>query len=255
MTDGILASRRTIWATLFGVVVLMLHPPFAAADGLRDGLFRKVPGIGRQPAAPLIARYVTDDGRAFVLDRSQPRPLLKFDDSAEVWALDPQPAPRGDVIYKNDMGEPMLRATRLGGFTLFTDDRPGGIAVSLAGGGTPLRLILMNFQALNDRMVQATVRSGRAAHHGISFQYEATPASTGLMADAAVVVTLAFARVAERVERKNVLGQIGLVRFVEGKRPSAMLRDGVLWITVSPSQGIGGRPSSKRILQVLTSGR
>ena len=42
--------------------------------------------------------------------------------------LQPQPAPRGDVIYKNDLGEPVLRATRLGGVTVFTDHGPAGSA-------------------------------------------------------------------------------------------------------------------------------
>src|SRR5205085_2614180 len=148
MTGETLASRWAVWTALLGAAALAAHPGPAAADGLRDGLFRKVPGVGRVPAPPLIARYVSEDGHSFVLDRSQPRPLLKFDDSAEVWVLNPQPAPRGDTIYKNDLGEPMLRATRLGGVTLFTEDRPNGAAVSLAGGGTPLRLMLLNVAAL-----------------------------------------------------------------------------------------------------------
>nr|QQZ52104.1 DUF4908 domain-containing protein [Phenylobacterium glaciei] len=46
-------------------------------------------------------------------------------------------APRGDIIYKNDLGEPVLRATRLGGLTLFTPDRPGGTAAALAGAVRP----------------------------------------------------------------------------------------------------------------------
>ncbi len=253
MTGETLASRRAVWTALGCAAAVFAHPGHAEAGGLRDGLFKRAPGIGRPPAAPLIARYVTEDGEGFILDRSQPRPLLKFDDSVEVWVLNPFPAPRGDTIYKNDLGETMLRATRLGGVTLFTDERPKGEAVSLAGGGTPLRLLLLNVQALNDRMVQAAYRSGRAARHGISFQYEASPASTGLMADAAVVVTLAFLKVAE--QKRNVLGQIGLVHFVEGAKPTAQLRDNTLWITVAPAQGIVGRPSSKRIVQVLTKGK
>ena len=67
--------------------------------------------------------------KRFVFDMSvQGRPLIKFDDSGEVWALTPTAGPRGDTIYKNDMGEPMLRSTRLGGLTVFTQDRPMGLA-------------------------------------------------------------------------------------------------------------------------------
>ena len=81
--------------------------------------------------------------------------MLKFQDSPEVWALHPAPAPRGDMIYKNDLGEPVLRATRLGGYTLFTDARPSGEAVSFAGGAPPLRLLGLSPQALGERLLQA----------------------------------------------------------------------------------------------------
>ena len=73
---------------------------------------------------PLTARYQMDEGGAFVFDRSTVKPLLKFDDDPEIWALQPAPGPRGDVIYRNDVGEPMVRATRLGGMTVFTPKRP-----------------------------------------------------------------------------------------------------------------------------------
>ena len=114
-------------------------PAWAGPDNLRESLFGQHPAAGRNSSPP-VARYVSQEGDVFVLDRSQNRPLLKFQDSPEVWALKPQPAPRGDIIYKNDLGEPVLRATRLGGLTLFTEDRPGGTAAALAGGGPALRL-------------------------------------------------------------------------------------------------------------------
>src|SRR5690606_21214124 len=129
--------------------------------------------------------------------RTQATPLLKFEDSPEVWALEPSPAPRGDIIYKNDLGEPVLRATRLGGFTLFTADRPKGEAVSVAGGAPPLRLAPLSPQAVFAKLAQASVRAGRAAHHPMLFEAEATPASSALIADAAVVTALAIMRIAE----------------------------------------------------------
>src|SRR5690606_35936740 len=115
-------------------------PAHAGPESLREGLFGRHPADGRSQVAPPVARYVSEDGDVFILDRTQSRPLLKFENSPEVWALSPQPAPRGDVIYKNDLGTPVIRATRLGGVTIFTDQRPAGSAAALAGGGDPLRL-------------------------------------------------------------------------------------------------------------------
>ncbi|HEY9235610.1 MAG TPA: DUF4908 domain-containing protein, partial [Phenylobacterium sp.] len=110
----------------------------AAPDSLRDGLFGNRGTDQRRVTAPPVARYVTDDGRGFVLDRSTSRPLLKFDAAYEIYALQAQAAPRGDIIYKNDLGQPVLRATRLGGVILFTSSRPGGSAAALSGQASPL---------------------------------------------------------------------------------------------------------------------
>ena len=249
MTAKVTATRRVIATALVGGVILGMAVPAAAgpAERLRDSLFHR---HDSEAVGPPLARYVSEDGRVFTLDRTQPVTMLKFDDSPEVWVLEASPAPRGDVIYKDDLGEPILRATRLGGFTLFSDERPNGEAVSLAGGGTPLRLAPLSPQALYDRMIQASFRSTRIARRTIGFQAEATPASSALMGDAAMVVTLAFYRLAERAGGKPVLGAFNTVSFEEGKKPSATLKNGVLRVVVAPSQGLAGRPSSKRIMKV-----
>ena len=110
------------------------QPALAGPLGsLGESLFGRHAKDGRDFAAPPIARYISEDGDVFVLDRTGTKPLLKFESSYEVWALSAQQAPRGDTIYKNDLGEPVLRATRLGGITIFTDHRPDGEAAALAG--------------------------------------------------------------------------------------------------------------------------
>ncbi|WP_367119121.1 DUF4908 domain-containing protein [Phenylobacterium sp.] len=38
------------------------------------------------------------------------------------------------------------------------------------------------------------------------------------------------------------------VRLVEGRQARALVREGVIEITVAPGQGMSGRPSSDRIL-------
>ena len=58
----------------------------------------------------------------------------------EVWALSRSRGPRGDIIYKNDISEPMLRATKLGGMTVFTPKHPDGAAAALVGSAMPVKL-------------------------------------------------------------------------------------------------------------------
>jgi hypothetical protein len=251
MTGRQTAAKTASCAVLLGVVALASAGPVVADsnDKLREGFFRR---HGAEAVGPPIARYVSENGRVFILDRTHPAPMLKFEDSPEVWVLAANPAPRGDVIYKDDMGQPVLRATRLGGFTLFSEARPGGEAVSLLGGGPALRLAAMSPQAVFERLAQASLRSSRAARRPMLFEAEASPASSALIADAAVVTSLAIIRIAQRPDGRGLLARVERVRFEEGKKPSATLKGGVLRVVVAPKDGQAGRPSSGRILKAAT---
>ncbi|HEY8574085.1 DUF4908 domain-containing protein [Phenylobacterium sp.] len=242
--------RAILAAALCAGAVGVALPADAAPGSLREGLFRKRPSEGRQFTAPPVARYVAEDGRSFILDRTQPRPLLRFEGSSEIWALHPQPAPRGDVIYKNDVGEPVLRATRLGGVTVFTPDRPEGAAAAPTGNGAPIRLPPIGPQTLGERLLQASARASRAARRLIPFEAEATPASSALLADAAMVTSEAMTRMGRQPRMRGFLNRIMKVRLTEGRRPAAAMENGTLMITVAPQQGLAGRPSSERIVRV-----
>jgi len=237
-------------ACLFAAIGLSV-PAFAAPDTLREGLFGPRASEGRTGDAPIVARYVSEDGLGFVFDRSSRRALLKFDNSPEVWALSRHPAPRGDLIYKNDLGRPMLRATRVGGVTLFTEARPDGLAASLSGGGAPLRLTPLGPQVLAERLLQASTRASRSAKRLIRFEAEAAPDSSALIGDTAIVAAEALARMARRRDAASHLSQVARVRLVEGKKPSAVVRQQAMTITVVTADGFAGRPSSARILDAL----
>ena len=245
MDGGPTAISRTICAALACAGIGFASP--AAAQNLHDLLFGRGQTAGRDLAGPPVARYVSEDGDGFIIDLTQGQPLLKFENSPEVWALQPHPAPRGDVIYKNDLGEPVLRATRLGGITLFSEHRPDGEAVALAGGGAPLRLAPLGPQALLERLGQASLRASRAARHVILFDAEANPNSSAVIADAALVASVAVTRLAERPQGRSRLASLKRVFLEEGKRVAAVAQRGALKITVVPSLGLAGRPSSGRI--------
>jgi Domain of unknown function (DUF4908) len=54
----------------------------------------------------------------------------------------------------------------------------------------------------------------------------------------------------KRADSRRLLDRILKVRLVEGRKASAQVAQGVLEITVAPPQGLAGRPSSDRIVQV-----
>jgi len=229
---------------------------FAGPAGATPAWVKKALTLGqsgdRQIAAPTTARYVSDEGGGFILDRSGRRTLLKFDDNPEVWVLSVARGPRGDLIYTNDLGETLLRATKLGGMTVFTARRPDGAPVALLGPCGPLRLSSLGPVALYQRLVQDSVRSTRAAQHLIGYEAEgADITSDGLIADAAGVAMEAMVALSARPGGRAMLARVGKVSFASGPEPAVSVYAGVVAITIVPSRGIAGRPSSERILRAL----
>jgi hypothetical protein len=204
---------------------------------------------GEKVGQPLTARYEMDEGGAFVLDRSTVKPLLKFDDDPEIWALEPAPGPRGDVIYRNDVGDPMVRWTRLGGITVFTTKRPDGSAAAFEGASAPLRVPSLSPQALFRTFYQASLRASRAAGHQIAFEtlQDADPVSAAPIADAATIASEALQTIAALPGGRAALGHVIDVTVAQGAKPGAALQKGVLTVTIVASQGVFGRPSSRRI--------
>ena len=249
-----LRGKSAIAAALAAASVLGFGAPCDAAPPfLRNALGLEHMDEGRAGASPQVARYMIDEGGVFVLDRSTGHPLLKFDDSPEIWVLSQARGPRGDIIYKNDLGETMLRATRLGGMTVFTAKRPAGSAAALSGATSPLRMPTLGPVVLYQRLFQASVRATRAAQHLVEFEApDADAYSDALIADAAVVTVEAFVTIAGQPDGRALLSRIGKIAFIEGAKTSATLQGGVLTVTVSPKEGIAGRPSSRRILKCMS---
>ncbi len=206
-------------------------------------------GDQRRVEAPAVARYVSETGQSFVFDRSSPRqPMLRFEGSSEVWVLAPQYAPRGDILYKNDLGRTMLRVTRVGGLTLFTTERPGGAAAATVGASPPLGLARLGPSQLFRVMTVASTRASHAAQKLITVEADATPESSALIGDAALVAAEAMMRLSRRADGRALLSRISKIVIEQGARPGVMMdRAGAIHITVVPSMLLLGRPSSDRI--------
>jgi len=232
-------------------LLLAAAPARAQSGSLKDLLFGdKSAESQRRAPPPPVARYVSETGEGFILDRSSGRPLLKFESSYEVWALQPEVGPRGDINYKNDLGQLILRATKVGGFTLFTRKRPSGAAAEVAGAAPALRLKAVSPLALYQLMRLSSGRASKAAGRVIPFEADATAASSALIADASIIASEAVIKLSASPKGRVQLEKIGKVVIVEGARPSVVLKNGVLLVVVTPGQGLAGRPSSERIIHV-----
>ncbi|MBI1406528.1 MAG: DUF4908 domain-containing protein [Caulobacter sp.] len=213
---------------------------------LGEILFPSQPDASRPPPPP-VARYVSESGQAFTLDRSTPKPMLRFEGSNEIWVLEPHTGARGDTLYKNDTGRVVLRDTKVGGLILFTPERREGAAAALAGESRPIRIAPVEPKALLRRLLGASAVISRAAKRQISVDAEASTASSALIADAALVTADGLVRLAQTPEGRAQLDKIKRVFITEGPRPGVVLREGVLIVVVTPRMGVSGRPSSERI--------
>lgn len=236
-------------------------PAFAAGppQSLRDALFPPDqfglgrPSPGGMPPPPPVARYRLDVGESFVVDRlGRDEALLKFDRGDEVWALKGVTAAHGDMVFKNDVGEPVLRTSRWGGVTLFTPSLPGGMPAALEGGAVALHAASpIGPQALAAIVTQSSARAGRAAGHLVAFEAQGVPAAFDwLFADAAQIAADAFVRVAQD-GRRVVLARFSEVHLAPGRAPAVMASGAVVMITVAPDRGVAGRPSSRKIQGVV----
>jgi hypothetical protein len=240
-------------ASLGGVVAAALLGA-ASAPAVAAPMLRNMPfGDNRGAPTPPVAHYVAAEGQSFVLDRaSSGQPLLKFDDSPEVWVLEPSPAPRGDTIYRNDLGAPVLRATHLGGLTLYSSSEPEGSPVAMEGETDDL-LQLPSFMppgSLLQRFTVAGIRATRAAQHLVTFsRLPVSTQSAPLFADAAAVAAEALTRLARRSEGHAFLAKLDKVEFQQGAKPDVSVKGPVMLITVNPAKGYSGRPSSDRLVR------
>ena len=247
-------SRGNV-ATLGGLVaaaVLGVSLPACAQP-----LLRNITPFGESngPGNPPVARYVAGPGVSFIFDRSEaaPEALFRLDGSPEVWVLQPSPAPRGDTIWRNDVGEPVLRVTRLGGVTLYTPRTPEGMPVALLGDAEDLQLPpFIPPDAFLLRGVQSAYRAAQAAGHKIEFS---TPRQvplpwTAQFTDAFTVTADAIVRLGRDRKAKEFLAKLEAVHFIAGSKPDVTFNGPVMTITLVPTKGFAGRPSSDRIAKV-----
>lgn len=235
---------------------LALSAPVHAQNSLRDTLQGRSYADGRRPQYPPVGRYVAAQGEGFVLDRSNGAPLLKFEDRQEVWALQAHAGARGDIIYKNDVGQPMVRSTRLGGLTLFTPDRPIGTPVAFDRPTPPLQARPLSTGQLLQTLAGASARASRAARRLVPFEAPSvSPGSEPVVADAAILAAEGVMLAATTARGRSVLSRVRRVRFREGLAPAAVMSGDMLEIVVAPRRGLAGRPSSRRAAQALLEAR
>lgn len=247
-------SALVIAAAAFGVAgILACSPARCDTDTIREAM-GVAPGVGAHIHLPLVGKFVSESGATFILDRSGPAVLFRFERSTEIWALRPSAGPGGDIIYKNDLDQPVVRVSRLGALTVFTTQRPMGAPATLEGEGPPFRPPPLSPQQLLLILFRNSARASHAADRPIPFNAEAVPGAEFVLADAAGVTSEALVQMSAIREGRPLLDHVRRVHFQVGRRAEARFHGGVLDITVYPRAGLAGRPSSGRIARAIVEG-
>ena len=232
-----------------------------AMRSLREAIFGKQADDGRGNShAPVVGHYVSARGEGFVLDESQSgAPLLRFDGDDEIFQLSAKPGANGDIIFRNDVGQPVLKATRLGGMILFSgahaDIGDPAAVTGQASAFTPDRLTLTQLWL---HMAKSSLRVSHACDHRVDFNAdEDTPGDSviDLFAESVSVTADALMQIAGQSDTRHSLDRLHEVHLIEGRPPGARIEKGVLIVKLDPAKGTwGGHPSSKRIMNVVMSG-
>lgn len=214
------------------------------SQSLRDRVFgRNLPPAGQ---------YVGEGGQGFILDRAGSRPLLRFERSTEIWALRPTAAPRGDIIYRNDAGDQILRVTPDGGMTLYTPANPGGVPVSMIGPAARLTLPAISPGQLATHMVRQSGLISRVLGHLVVVDAEIeTPGMLPVVAETVTIATESLARMARSENLRGQAMQVRRILILESDRSQITFANGTLRIVVDARQGLAGRPSSVRIIRAV----
>ena len=245
--DGWSALAALAAAGCMGLSPMAINAPAWVRNALNLGRNDQMHDV------PVSARFSTDEGDWFVLDRSQKPTLLRFGyDPDEVWVVSPSRGPRGDILYKDDIGDVLLRVTKFGGVTVFTSRRPMGAAATLDGRSQPIHVLPIGVAGLYQRMILASARCTRAVHHLVAFDAsDADSRSAAELAEAAILAMNAILTVAARPQGRSAVARIGRVMLLRGAKPDVWLRQGVLSVQVTPGAVFSGHPSSARIIQAI----
>jgi hypothetical protein len=237
------------------LVALSLSPSIPAAlaeqdrpSALADGLFRVESNTPREVAA---RQYQTADGRIrFTLDRTGNSTLLQFEDTEEVLALNSVIGPRNDEILRTDTGMSIVRITSNGGLVFYRSSSDAGLPATLeaarpalAAPAPPPGGLQRGLDSLVGDYAAATNRPLRVSIG------QSAPSAQPLMWDAAKRAVSAL-----EVARPERASMVTNVSVVVGSPPNVALRGPELVVTVTPTLGWAGRPSSIFIRRVVETG-
>jgi hypothetical protein len=208
---------------------------------------------------PRDGTYMVGDRTEFIIDHRGDQVRLRFSDSDEVFYLSSEAAALGARVLKYDTGVPALRVAGWGGVTLYTPQDKTGVPAEYSDvvhNVDPPPVPAKDVKRFAAGLAHG-LNSGGDLIIGFAADWNVLADSAGvreLVCDAMRNTTYALQQVATGPTRNEVADHVHVVHIIEGNQPSALLRGGVLTVTVAPKMGEAGRPSSLAIAHALHTG-
>ena len=240
-----------------GAAAPALAQPPGPKPPAKDSPISKLFGQGRGPSLPPIARYAAEGVGEFIFDQSGGQALIMFRGSSEIVVLTLSNAARNDRIYKNDIGEPVLRISGLGlgGLTVYTAGKPQGVPAEIVRGPVPpIRLQTVrdeNELVIRGRAAQTRLRRVVQRDFTVEVSDIEHPESWALVADAMDLAAQFFERNQTLVRTDPRYRHIIRLLIVEGDESIVQAYYDTIQITVAAAKGPAGRPSSAKIALAL----
>ena len=202
-------------------------------------------------------------------DQSFECALLEGAPEEEVFWLSATRSPRGDVIYKDDNDQSVLRVTATGGATLFSPTTGvearvktasqasyalRGEAVLPATGNNPtLSPDYVTYSWADRRMRKASQLL--SLRHNLLFSFELKVNRYGnhvVLSEAIMNMVKALDEVASDELGKRVLSErLDTIIFQQSVSAGLIFEDGRITVLYNPDKGVSGRSSSKAIVRYL----
>lgn len=268
MTFAVAAAAASLFAAAGAQNPALRADPFSALVGKRQ------PAEERLAANVAVERYVvaTDD-RVFLFQSARGEGRMKFlcgqtdrrlsclidrvNPAEEIHLLTASRVSRGDVVWRNQEGETLLRVAAYGGVTVFwPGDARGQAASKSFGEDPPLTLDQATIETARSRAQAATALISAKVGAPVIFDIgDPGPDARGgasVLADAVVRAADGMNMVAEDPTGARVIAsRIRHVRLMPAASPTLALDKDELTVGYYPSGDVAGRPSSARVARFL----
>ncbi len=261
---------------LASLIALSISPSWSAQDP-----FSRLVGATKKDRAlnaNVVQRYVTtNEDRIFLFEENGVEARIRFlcrdsdqrfecgldDDypAEEIYRLTVNRAPRGDVIYRDENGDTVLRITPYGGATVrWPGAAQESAAVKSFGQDAPLSLTPTPLAAVEERVLRASVLLSAQIGAPIYVDIGKPAYGAGLdraseaavLGDALASAAKAVAVVADDPTGAKVISlRVNRIVLTPAEAPSVSLNGKVLTVGYAATRGINGRLSSTAIAAYL----